>query len=531
LDLKKWLFASGLYQNEAKVEEEDEGEEDDNDEEERDDGQRVVYRAALTTQDVLVVRKTDTDHVAAIALTSGFGDVEPVSLISALKQYQDPAGCITAASFQHFIQNYVNLEDLHSTVRNGLVSSLFKIFAIFEEHSLHREGADLNSLSVGLSVFCRGSKSSKLSVGFQVYDSQNTGYLSVSVLADFLSSYLLLFAALGTIESGDVAVHTAELLASSIGISMDSTTVTFSAFGEWYNREGFEYAPWIELLNVLKWTQLDTSELPAQEEEDVEGDEDEDGDEEEAEFEQYLRELRELEEEEQQQDEAFSITLHSQHRERVFEVSNECAMNVFEFTEEMSSDGRNFQDLAMALLNFSRAGLIRKHDYMVALRVLGFDAYAALHANGSFLLRIFDAFDRSSSGFADTLELVVGIAILFNGTKSSKLAFAFDLIDENKQGALSKRDMWRFFRSFLLVVILLSCPGESASASLNILVDESTFWLVDSILEHTSRQTEEESSTITFDDLAAWYSDEGCVVASWLELLSLQKWRFLSSTK
>jgi hypothetical protein len=183
------------------------------------------------------------------------------------------------------------------------------------------------------------------------------------------------------------------------------------------------------------------------------------------------------------------------------------------------------------LLAVSQDGLISRKDFLATLVSLRFNAYTVLHGTESFMLMLFDAFDRSNSGYCDLNELVTGVVMLdHHGTKSEKLVYAFDFIDKDSTGVISKRDIWKFFRSFLISVLLLSCPELRPSDYLHILVDESAVWVVESILSFVAKDSDVTPSCVSFDDIADWYSSVGCTISAWIELLDFSKWIYLSSS-
>jgi Ca2+-binding EF-hand superfamily protein len=57
-------------------------------------------------------------------------------------------------------------------------------------------------------------------------------------------------------------------------------------------------------------------------------------------------------------------------------------------------------------------------------------------------------------------------------TKSGKLEYAFKLMDDDRDGKLTRQGLWRFLRSFLTVLICLS-------SSDNIMIDEKILSSVD----------------------------------------------------
>ena len=542
-----------VEEEEKEEEEEEEGGGEEEEDDDDDDDERYVYSAALLLarpprpapgngrirmeQHSLLIKASDTMRVFAVSRASGLDTIDSSDLVSLLKEYEGPDGCIQARNFQHFLQNFVVLEDLAAEVRNGLVKTLFQIFRAFEENSNFENGADIRTLSMGLALFCSGNKSNKLGTGFSVFDVQQLGYLTESSLSSFLSSILLLLTALGSIEHASIAFAAADYVSNEICRSTGSDMISFGAFGEWYvsphhicplptniflkvspqisslcilspnlciryNAEGFQIASWIELLNLQKWTTFTPG--TSYQDDDNDGEDGEDG------------EVRADEDEG-----AFSISLHGPEYERVLDVTKGCALEVLEYKRNFSQHSANFQTFVIHLVDVSRDGLIQKSEYEAVLRRAGIDIRASLHGSGSFMMRFFDAFDRSSSGFADIVELVTGSTVLFDGSKSSKLMFAYSLFDDQKSGSLSKSEMWRFFRSFLTAILLLTALPPSDKFF--ILVDEAAEWVVQDMLEYIG----EDQDSLTFDDLSLYYSGVGFRGCSWIELLDLSKWGVL----
>lgn len=118
-------------------------------------------------------------------------------------------------------------------------------------------------------------------------------------------------------------------------------------------------------------------------------------------------------------------------------------------------------------------------------------------------------------------------------SKSAKLAFAFDLIDDDSDGLLRRRGLWRFFRSLLCGLLVLTgtaCQDPPYKASR--LADPAALWISDAILEYAGNVegSGEECERASFDHLADWYSKSGFQQSPWLELLDLSKWQYLVSS-
>jgi hypothetical protein len=108
-----------------------------------------------------------------------------------------------------------------------------------------------------------------------------------------------------------------------------------------------------------------------------------------------------------------------------------------------------------------------------------------------------------------------------------KLAFAFDLMDEDQDGRLTKRGLWKYFRAFLASLMTVAGASlKSNSEDLITLCDDCAVWTAAKLLESLRSQNPNgaQSGGCTFKDLADWYTQGGYQIATWLELLDLSKW-------
>lgn len=112
-----------------------------------------------------------------------------------------------------------------------------------------------------------------------------------------------------------------------------------------------------------------------------------------------------------------------------------------------------------------------------------------------------------------------------------KLATAFDLLDEDRDGILSRRGVWRFFRSFLCSLLTFSGTAQTLSADeIMKIADSTALYACDSVIQSTAGSNEQQQDTtvgITFDHIADWYTTTGYRIAPWLELLDISKWNQL----
>ena len=94
-----------------------------------------------------------------------------------------------------------------------------------------------------------------------------------------------------------------------------------------------------------------------------------------------------------------------------------------------------------------------------------------------------------------------------------------------RHGALTRRGLWRYLRSFLVALLALASlpddvddPGD-APVDVHDDADDAAVHLAATIFDDAGCD-----DLIAFDDFADWYTDGGFKLASWLELLDLSKW-------
>ena len=137
-------------------------------------------------------------------------------------------------------------------------------------------------------------------------------------------------------------------------------------------------------------------------------------------------------------------------------------------------------------------------------------------------------------------SVACGFSIFCGGKKNHKLEYAFDLLDQDKDGKLSRRGMFKYLRAFLTVVMalsisafgrtfgqagkLISLDGDySHNLSITDAIDAGAAWATEQVfmLDHVRSSN---SRDVTFDDFAEWYTRGGFKSIPWLELLDLKKW-------
>ena len=181
-------------------------------------------------------------------------------------------------------------------------------------------------------------------------------------------------------------------------------------------------------------------------------------------------------------------------------------------------------DVSDVLFEMSKDGLLTKNQFDEGMKYLLPDNISEVDRVGCMMIlsSIFYTFDRTDSDAVDVIDLICGLAVICNGSKSSKLAFTFDLMDEDDDNILTKRGLWRYFRSFLCV--LLTVSGASLDMSTEEIVtvcDDCAVWTSAQLLSSLDPYAR---SGCNFENLADWYTTGGYQVATWLELLDLSKW-------
>ncbi|KAL7549234.1 hypothetical protein ACHAWF_012502 [Thalassiosira exigua] len=146
----------------------------------------------------------------------------------------------------------------------------------------------------------------------------------------------------------------------------------------------------------------------------------------------------------------------------------------------------------------------------------------------SFTEKLFTSFDRRKTSKINAVELACGFTVLCGGRKSDKLEHVFELLDEDKDTLVSRPDIIRFIKSFLVMLMSVSssfthlyggaCDNDFAAVSHAI--EAGSEWAASQVFD----ALQPKASVICFDDFADWYTKGGYQSMPWLELLDLRKW-------
>ena len=135
----------------------------------------------------------------------------------------------------------------------------------------------------------------------------------------------------------------------------------------------------------------------------------------------------------------------------------------------------------------------------------------------------------------DVKEFSIGFSLLCAGNKSSKLANGFELLDDRRQGFLTKAQLTNYIRSYLAMLVGISLLSENAEKHESLsearkkdmlgAVVNGAKWTLNHFLSEQKFNAGEDQGEgkFTFECFARWYTNGGFNVAPWLELLDLRK--------
>jgi len=184
------------------------------------------------------------------------------------------------------------------------------------------------------------------------------------------------------------------------------------------------------------------------------------------------------------------------------------------------------------LLESARDGLLDKRAFDGVVRQLIPSTSLTLEERSSFSVLLSAVFynfeamlDGESGEYNDTanaLELAIGMSLLCRGDKSSKLNYAWQVIDLDEDGLLNRAELLFFLRAFVRMLLALSFEAsELGPIEVRRYATDMASWLSGTII---ARYADSGTGLVSFDAFAKWYHDGFHQVAPWLELLDLSKW-------
>ena len=371
------------------------------------------------------------------------------------------------------------------------------------------------AVAAGLTMLCSGSKSAKMSLCFQLFDTDADGRLRESEMVAFLAAYLhvLVFASSESRDDGN-DLQWVETACSEAAEPMfrQRAGIDFCQFSDYYNMGGFKSIGWLELIDLSKWTTLPKMiELPSPIEDNLVA----------ASNEGYTPSDAEP---------AFALSLrYDRSHELVRTVSRRAALRVYNAIETSGLIQVSLEDIYSILAAHADDGLVTKQAFIRSIfQLIPYDESLLLAETKSYLDIVFQAMDVTAEGVADLNALTCAASVICGGGKSEKLSVCFHVCDETARQSLSRRALFHMLRAFFWTIWSLGlCDEETDNSSEleSIFMDATVLRLCDDLLGDRNR-----TDGISFEDLASWYSDRGFRMAPWLELLDLKKWKLLATS-
>ena len=377
------------------------------------------------------------------------------------------------------------------------------------------------------------------------------------------------------------AVTTAALVFADADRAYEHS-VSFDEFAQWYTHGGFRAASWFELLDLKKWV-IESPEEPALEYsgmrsssakvQTADSDEDSDGvdaaieaadslnqvDEVSADYDEY--DEYEYDDDDDDTDEindgavvegtspicfTFSLTtvghclnivqadvdfvMHIVTSSHFYELTPERAASVLMWYMDGNEGGQAFysrgDESSLAKISYNKA----MRDMLPRVAECGQETVKFLTYA---LSNIFYFFVPEGQNQAPMAEVATALSLFCQGSKSAKLQqgftnFAWPAESESEEERMDGIQLRRFLSSILSV--LFTCCRHTGVLQLNEAREIVAFAVEELAVRIMSRarrmlSVHDDTMVITFEDFGAWYNEEGCDDAPWLELLDLRKWQ------
>jgi len=375
----------------------------------------------------------------------------------------------------------------------------------------------------------------------------------IEEIASYAADELFRFA--GTIP--DAKAKDGEGGGSSSTADVDEPKISFTTFGEWYNATGKSVVPWLELLNLSKWRNHSRGPGAKHPFDDnrVEADPRSPG---------SLIDHEDSSPSLISFDFSASITGTTKSPSNAgtggsslsIDISEDNLIALNELVHRTGLIHRPAADVCKTLMAFANRKTssadketlltLTRDDFRRALDRLipkgSMDGVSKQDRDSLYesLLDVFWMFQGSGNRIGedevDLKEIAVGLCFFCSGSKSTKLATGFELLDDKRRGYLTEVQLFGYLRSYLLSLValsflkplskknqrrVLSKPRRTAVLSA---VESGAKWTLGHFLAYFGPQaSSERNSQLSFESFAHWYSTGGFNIAPWLELLDLNK--------
>lgn len=469
------------------------------------DDPALIFHGNFGDSQHLSLTAADAQAVESAVLGSGLYHTDLVEMVHLLSCLKSKDGLLSKQVVRSFIAT-LNESSLSNEEAVEHVVSL--VFGQSSEASV----LPFPAVAAGLSMLCAGTKSTKLSLSFLLFDGDADGRLREDEMIAFLAAFLHVLVYASSEKRLDGS--NLEWIGMACSEAADPmfrqrASIDFTQFSDYYNMGGFKSLGWIELLDLSKWTSLPKVVDVTSPMEDN---------------------LVSLSHNINHSGPAFALSVrYGEAHEIVRTVSREAALKVAHAVANAGLMEVTVEEIYSALTSYADDGLISKDLYLHSiLQLLPKGKKLATSELTSYLEIVFQAMDVTAEGLADVTTLTCALSVLCGGGKSEKLSVCFQICDESTRQLLSRRALFHMLRAFFWTIWSLGlCDEETDNNSEleSIFMDATILGICDDLLKCRTG-----TNGISFEDLASWYSETGFRLAPWLELLDLRKWKFLAES-
>uniref|UniRef100_A0A7S2RNN1 EF-hand domain-containing protein n=1 Tax=Mucochytrium quahogii TaxID=96639 RepID=A0A7S2RNN1_9STRA len=488
-----------------------------------------VFQYSMYDGEQLVFTPMDVELLELILNTTKLG-LAPVQNVHEIfmdevndANYQTNA--LPKPVFDKCIRNLVPRERLEHSEQRYLSYTFSAFFYAFDREK--KEYAPFDEFITGFSLLLGGDRVTKMLLSFPHFSRNSSGTLDSNGMTRFIRAYLTMLFALQKdaqkLKAGDI-YGTIDKTAAGVTRRMydfhenaDSDTISFEEFETWYDAEGVEVAPWLQLLELKNWPVDVALCEQATEASSYNGS---------AIAESFRYGGSEDGTELGRDGLIFQIPL-TQDADILLEFRDSDDLALHNLLRSSRLDEVDPDEIQAALLRESRGSdiTISLQGFLSCIKDL-INVGQDWHNIESMLTNFFSLYDPNDVDRASTVGIACGISLLAGGNKSDKLALGFALFDQDRDGFLLSKELEKFLYSLLLGLFGLT-------NKMNSLDTDTICWMAERSAQEATEQLVNDvfvSSTgkggcmISFDDFAQWYADGGYDVIPWIELFDLSKW-------
>eukprot|EP01138_Halocafeteria_seosinensis_P005027 gb/GECG01005140.1/.p1 GENE.gb/GECG01005140.1/~~gb/GECG01005140.1/.p1 ORF type:complete len:2574 (+),score=322.80 gb/GECG01005140.1/:1-7722(+) len=448
-------------------------------------------------------------------------DSNDVGTIVTLLLDRSSSGHISQRSFHKVMRRLIDAQQLEREESVFASRALDRLFMAFDRSK--SKAVSFWEFTIGLSIFASGSKSEKLSTAWTLLDDDNDNALKRVQIWRLLRSFLtgIVMVKYFAVEQlsreelaslcEDVDIACVQLTEAAVYYNRKGNVtrevLSFEQFGAWYNEEGFKMAPWLELLDLRKWPKHGNSTgSPSYSVSENEGSITESAN--------------------QGADEVYDDTLvfNLSSKGHVLSLSDADVNNVSRLLNLSKLGNIQAEKAVEVLLEECVEETLDKGSFNKAMRKL-VDVGGMNDQNKKFLSlslnTFFFAFDQTYEEVVDANEFITGFLLLCGGSKSEKLSVAWELMDSDSDGVLSRHEFFALIRALLKGVLALQGEAQRAAPhTVEEIIEDSC----QDVVEDVFSQARIQHRGLSFDAFGEYYNGGGFDRVSWLELLNLSKW-------